>query len=223
MPYRKTLLVNNHYYHIFNHSLRKASIFGNLGNPARAMNLMDYYRFIKIPTSYSLFLKFPRKYQLDLLKKLKKEGEKKVEILSFCLMPNHYHLLLKQKVKNGIKDFISAFQNGYAKYFNIKNEKEGPVFRGRFKAKTVSSDYQLLHLSRYIHLNPYSSNIVKNLNSLLTYAWSSLSEYLAQEKGFCQPEIVLNQFKNPKTYKEFVLNQADYQKELESIKHLIPE
>lgn len=221
MPYRKILFVNNYYYHIFNHALGKISIFGNLGSPTRVISLMDYYRFIKIPTSYSRFLKFPRKYQLDLLKKLRKENKQKVEIISFCLMPNHYHLILKQVKKDGIKNFTESFQSSYAKYFNIKNEKVGPVFRGRFKAVLISDDMQLLHLSRYIHLNPYSSGFVKKLEKLVSYSWSSFAQYLGLDEGFCHSKIILNQFKNPADYKKFVFDQADYQKELETIKHLI--
>lgn len=220
MPYRKSLFVNNYYYHVFNHSLGKTSIFGNLGSPTRAMSLMNYYRFIKIPTSYSLFLRFPRKYQLDLLKKLKKEKKQKVQIISFCLMPNHYHLILKQLEKDGIKNFAANFQNSYAKYFNIKNEKIGPVFRGRFKAVLISDDMQLLHLSRYIHLNPYFSGFVKKIEKLVSYSWSSLGQYLGLDEGFCHSKIILDQFKNPADYKKFVFNQADYQRGLEKIKHL---
>jgi len=82
----------------------------------------------------------------------------------------------------------------------------------------------LVHVSRYIHLNPYSSFVVKDLKDLEKYLWSSLSEFLAPEKGgICQKEMILNYFKTPEAYKEFIFDQADYQRKLDQIKHLLLE
>ena len=214
------VFVKNHYYHVFNRGFRKKSIFDLQGSPTRVLSLLNYYRFKNHPTSYSLFLKLTPKLRSAMLQKMEKRKNFLVDIVAFCLMPNHFHLLLKERGGNGIRQFTSKVQNGYAKYFNTKNKRTGPVFQGRFQAVLIKSDYQLLHLSRYLHLNPYSAKIVKSLPALLDYHWSSLPQYLDQEKGFCQPEIVLKQFKNRSDYKKFLLDRADYQKNLESIKHL---
>jgi len=173
--------------------------------------------------SFSKFLKLPSKHQEKILAILKKKKDLLVEIIAFCLMPNHFHLLLEQIQRNGIKIFVGNFQNSYAKYFNKKNERIGPLFKGRFKSVLVGSDSQLLHLSRYIHLNPYSSGIIKEKKELISYPLSSFGEYIGQNTGFCKPKIVLDQFKTPADYKKFVFDQADYQKRLETIKHLILE
>lgn len=220
MPYRKIDLVNNCYYHIFNHSFNKQSIFGNQGYPLRILNLWNYYRFNNPPFSYSKFNDLPLKLQHSFIHKLKRKKNYLVEIIAFCLMPNHYHLLLKQKQTNGIRNFISNSQNGYAKYINIIKEKTGPVFQNRFQAILITSNEQLIHLSRYIHLNPYSSGIIQLKSQLIDYPWSSLPEYLKGKKGICNPKIILDQFKNIKDYQDFVFNQADYQKQLDLIKHL---
>lgn len=118
---------------------------------------------------------------------LRKEGEEQIEILGFCLMNNHYHFLLKQKTQNGISRFISNLQNGYAKYFNIKTERTGPLFQPMFQSVRIATDEQLLHVSRYIHLNP-STGYVVEINKLGEYPWSSLSCYLkksADGLSFC--------------------------------------
>ena len=220
MPYRRTHLFNNYYYHIFNRSFKKASIFDSYGNPSRALELLQYYRFKNIPMSFSRVLKLSSEHQEKIFSSLEKKKDLLVEIIAFCLMPNHFHLLLEQIQRNGIKTFIGNFQNSYAKYFNKKNERVGSLFQGRFKSVLIGSDSQLLHLSRYIHLNPYSSGIVKKRSELMSYAWSSFSEYIGKDTGFCKPKIILDQFKTAADYKEFVFDQADYQKKLEEIKHL---
>ena len=83
-------------------------------------------------------------------------------------MPNHFHLLLKQTIDNGISHFLSKFTNSYTKYFNTKYNRVGPVFQGVFKSVHIESDEQLMHLSRYIHLNPVVSAVVEKQN-LLSY------------------------------------------------------
>ena len=100
-------------------------------------------------------------------------------------------------------------------------ERIGHLFQGQFKAVKIDSEEQLLHISRYIHLNPYSSAVVKDLNALQKYEWSSLPEYLNKVLFcLCSKKNIIGNFKNKESYKKFVLDNADYQKELENIKHL---
>jgi len=116
---------------------------------------------------------------------------------------------------------LYPLQNSYTKYFNFKRKRIGSLFQGIFKAIRVETDEQLIHLSRYIHLNPYSSYIVKSIKDLKTYPWSSLPDYLGKQKyPFLKKKFILDFFKSKRDYQEFVFNQADYQKELEKIKHL---
>jgi putative transposase len=132
-------------------------------------------------------------------------------------MPNHFHLLVKQKANAGISTFTSKLTNSFTKYFNTKNDRVGPLFQGQFKAVLVESDEQLIHLSRYIHLNPLASNLVKNLDS---YEWSSLPAYGGKAEGsFVSTKNILSYFSDEADYKKFVLNQAEYAKSLERLKH----
>ncbi|MBN1262974.1 MAG: transposase [Candidatus Pacebacteria bacterium] len=157
----------------------------------------------------------------NLKKELRKKKDFLVEIVAYCLMPNHFHLLVKQAKDRGIRNFITKSCNSYSHYFSTKYKRKGPLFEGRFKAIRVETEEQLIHLSRYIHLNPYSSYLVKNFKKLAAYPFSSLPEYLNNIKDpICQKEIVLSYFSGFEDYKKFVFRQAEYQRELGKIKHL---
>ena len=135
-------------------------------------------------------------------------------------MPNHFHLLLKQATNTGISRFVSKFCDSYSKYFNIKHDRVGPLFQGPFKAVRVESEKQLIHLSRYIHLNPIASFLIKE-SELDSYPWSSLPEYLAPlGNTLSNPRFIGELFKSPSKYRDFVHNHIDYAQKLEHIKHL---
>jgi putative transposase len=136
-------------------------------------------------------------------------------------MPNHFHLLLKQIGDSGISKFLSNFQNSYTRYFNVKHERDGSLFLDQFKAIRIESDEQLLHVSRYIHLNPYTGFVIKSEKELETYPWSSYTEYFLDKPRIIEKDILLSFFDSKSSFKKFVFNQADYQKRLKEIQHLI--
>ena len=138
-------------------------------------------------------------------------------------MPNHFHFLVRQLSANGISTFMSRLQNSYARYYNIKQKRLGPLFQSRFKAVLVESEEQLIHVSRYVHLNPFSSSVVKDLKELREYKWSSLTEYLTQIPEICELKVLSSILGSPDKYWQFIANQADYQKKLDQNKHLIIE
>ena len=136
-------------------------------------------------------------------------------------MPNHFHFLIKQLKDGGITEFVSKLSNSYTKYYNTKYNRVGPLLQGEFKAVLIESDDQLIHVSRYIHLNPIASFLVKDLKN---YRWSSYPEFTGEIKdGFCAKEEILSFFKSPKDYEKFVLDQVDYAQKLELIKHQLLE
>lgn len=134
-------------------------------------------------------------------------------------MPNHFHFLLKQIAEDGISNFLSKFTNSYTRYFNTKHQRVGPLFQGAFKAVHIETDEQLIHLSRYIHLNPVSSIVIPK-KDLLTYPWSSLPAYIHSNTRIVNTVPVLNHFSSVEDYKLFQLDHISYAKELEKIKHL---
>lgn len=217
---RKLIFANDEIYHVFNRGIEKRPVFTNKWELDRAIVTLNFYRFAKLPIKLSKFLVLPQKKQQELLKTVEKNNEKLIEIISFCLMPNHFHLMLKQKIENGISIFVSNFANSYTKYFNTKHDRIGPLFQGIFKAVRIESDEQFIHVSRYIHLNPVSSFLIKP-ESLETYKWSSYIEFVGNlNRGFVNKDAILDLFSSRAAYKKFVLDQIGYAQQIELIKHL---
>lgn len=224
MPRRKYPLVTGKIYHVFNRGITNLDTFNTPSEYKRAILTLDYYNNSSNKLKFSRFLSQTDRQRRFYLENIKGIAEPQVDIICYCLMPNHFHLLLLQKQNLGISNYLGLFQNSYTRYFNTKNERSGPIFRGRFKSVLVQTDEQLLHVSRYIHLNPYTSDVVDSLYSLKTYPWSSLPDYLNMtKKALVNREKILAFYKNLDSYKKFVLNHADYQKSLEKIKKIIPE
>lgn len=221
MPGREIPLVTNQFYHVLNRGVDSQPIFSSKRDYQRMWESIFYYQNQKPFLSYSHFLRLPTKQWAEFLERLRAESKFLVEIVALSLLPNHFHLLLKQTKENGISLFMANISNSYTRYFNTKNERTGHLFQGKFKAVIIETNRQLLHVSRYIHLNPYSSYLVKNFSQLRTYPYSSLPEYLGiSSTNFFQKEIILGQFKSIPAYQKFVFDQADYQRSLEQIKHL---
>ena len=217
---RKVVFANGEYYHVFNRGVEKRPTFITKYEFLRAVDSMSFYRYGNLPIRYSRYLALDKDKKAEFLKGLD-ESNLQVEIIAYCLMGNHFHFLLKQTKENGIVKFMAKFTNSYTKYFNTKRERVGPLFQGVFKAIHIGSDEQLLHLSRYIHLNPVLGFITR-IDELADYLWSSYPEYIGKTSiGMINKTEVLNFFKNPSEYEEFVLNQADYLVKSKKIEHLM--
>lgn len=220
MSYRKVILATEQIYHVYNRGVEKRSIFLTRRDYLRFMDLINYYRFANCPIKYSYFKLLSNKAREETLQNLEDVSQKLVEVLAFCLMPNHVHFLLKQLKDNGISKFMAKITNSFSHFFNIKQERVGHLFQGNFKAVRIESDEQLIHVSRYIHLNPVASYII-DFDELENFEYSSYPEYMNKKKGFCETQTVLSYFKNRQDYKRFIGDQADYARRLEAIKHLI--
>ena len=219
MPYRSTPLVTGEYYHIFNRGVAYQPVFTNKRDYQRFLLALHYYQFINIPIRLSKFLQIPEEDRTKLFVEVTNSPDKIVDVVAYCLMPNHFHFLLKQTKEDGISKFLRLVINSYVKYYNTKYKRVGSLFQGVFKVVRVETDEQLLHLSRYIHLNPLVSYVVKE-EEFLSYPWSSLQEYL-NIPLLSTPSPVLNFFSQNQPYLNFVLDQINYGKELEKIKHLL--
>ena len=206
MARRQPALVTGEIYHVFNRGVEKRKIF--LGD-------WDYKHFLESSTHYQIFdKKLSRKYPLN---PKNTSHQKLVEILSYSLMPNHFHLLLKQTIDNGISTFMGRVQNSFTKYFNIKNDRVGHLFQGAFKAVRIENDEQLVHVSRYIHLNPLVSKMTGNIKN---YRWSSYPIYIGKGNNeVISTKDILDLFPGG-DYERFVLDQADYARSLEQLKHI---
>ncbi len=220
MPGRITPLVNDQIYHVFNRGINHQPTFLDRLEYKRAKLIIEYYRFANLPVKLSKYLTLSNDDRTKIMNNLRKENDRLIDILAFCLMPNHFHLLLRQIKNNGISRFMGNIQNSYTRYANTKNERDGSLFLDQFKAKLITTDEQLIHVSRYIHLNPYTSYVIKSLDDLLEYPWSSLPEYLKNKPLICEIDTIMSFFKTARSYQDFIKNQADYQRELGKIQHL---
>jgi len=211
MGLRKTTLVTGEYYHILNRSIRGLPIFKGKRENELFLEAMKYYLQSEPPIRFSIYRLSKDRYQIDLKNPL-------VTMLNFCLMPNHFHFTLRQEKDAGIRKFIQRLTNSFSHYFNIKYKNRGPLFEGNFKAIHLETDEQLIHLSRYIHLNSVSGYLVENPED---YPYSSYRVYLNKDvSDFIDSSPIIGQFSSPEAYKKFVQAQKDYQRELERIKHL---
>jgi REP element-mobilizing transposase RayT len=186
--------VAGEYYHIYNRGVEKIDVF---------RDERDYRRFLK---SLAEFNTSESAYKIDRAnrKGLNVDEKPYVEIIAYCLNPNHFHLLLKQVVESGISEFMRKLGTGHTMYFNKRHDRSGVLFQGKFKSRHVKSNNQLLYLSAYINCNSEIHEIAKAEK----YKWCSFGEYLSREKILCNKEIVLSQFRNAEEYKNFCEENA---------------
>ncbi len=224
MPGRKIPLTTDSFYHVYNRGVAKMRVFANETEYKRMTDLINYYRFVNLPCKYSAFLDFPSKRQQTIMDGLYSKSEVLVYVHVFVLMPNHFHFLLEQKKENGISKFMADVTNGLTKYINIKKDRVGPLFQGTFKSVLIETNEQFIHVSRYIHLNPYTDKLVNSIGELLLYPYSSLPNYCGKSHyDFVRTETVMSDFKDKNAYQTFVLNQRDYQRKIGLLKKLVLE
>ena len=182
--------VEEGYYHIYNRGVEKRKIF---------LDEQDYKVFLKY---LKLYLAPPGKLPIrkvsignntfQTVPRPLKNYYDKVKLLSYCLMPNHFHLLIKQTDKKSIELFMRSLATKYSVYFNKKYNRVGSLFQGPYKAVLASDDIYLLHLSRYIHLNP-------GKDSPYRMAYSSYPEYLQKRNtSWIYTKDILSHFKTAK-------------------------
>ena len=225
MPRRKIPLINGEIYHVFNRGIDHRTTFSSTREYQRALITILFYQFQQQGYKIASFFNLQKTSQQQMLSCLSQSFRN--QVLAYCLMPNHFHLLLRQETENGISSHLKEFQNSYTRYFNIRHERQGPLFSTQFKAVRIETENQFLHVSRYIHLNPYSSKIIKNKGEIFTYPWSSCHSYTNHKPSVHSPhypilntEILDTHFKSAKNHQQFILDNADYQRHLKQIQHL---
>ncbi|MFA6532433.1 MAG: transposase [Patescibacteria group bacterium] len=204
-------------WHIFNKSIANFGIFSDLNNSYRFINTFSYYNNKSTLESFSKFLGKNSKYKNE--KIIYPKDNSLCKILSYCIMPDHYHFLLKVLEDSSLSQFINNVENSFTRYFNIKFDRKGPLWQSAFKSVEIGSNTQLLHVSRYIHLNPTTSQLVDKPEDWI------FSSY----KDFITDKNLLNDFTKEISiddvgdYKQFIENNIEYQRELKRIRKLILE
>lgn len=199
----------NSYYHIYNRGVAKQSIF---------IDKQDYKNFL----SYlKVYLTQPDENLTAFPSRKLKNYYQELTLLSYCLMPNHFHLFVFQKETNTMPSFLQSIITKYSMYFNKKYKRVGPVFQGRYKAVMVKDENQFIYLSKYIHRNPL--DIITSRPNLDAYRYSSYLNYLGLiNQLWVDTTDILSYFSklNPgAAYKNFV-EETD-ERDLLTIKDLV--
>ncbi len=198
MPRRNVLRLDapESYYHVYARGVSKRKIF---------LDEQDYLTFLQILERYLSSeevrdkngISYPNFYN-------------KVDLLAFCLMPNHYHLFLYQRQQKTLTSLMQSIMTSYSRYFNKKYKRTGPLFESRFRASLITDDSYLQHITRYIHLNP---------KRWRDYEYSSLPYYLQRDTvSWLRPERVLELFPNPIAYEKFVADYEENKKLMDILK-----
>jgi len=172
-------------YHIFNRGVDKRDIFSDDSDRQRFLACLYHFNDTAQVRNIDRVC--------DIQSRTNDDREKLVEILAFSLMPNHFHLLVKPLVEDGVSEFMKKLGIGYTHYFNIKNERSGSLFQGKYKFVQVEDDKQLSYIPFYIHFNPaeliepqWKNRIIHDRNRLISflrsYQWSSLGDYLGYNR-----------------------------------------
>lgn len=184
----------NNYYHAFNRGVEKRTIF---------IDEQDYFFFLSLLARYLGDEEVRNSSGI-----LYANYSESVELLAYALMPNHFHLLFYMKDDDGLRELMHDISTSYARYFNDKYKRVGPLFQGRFKASLIIQESYLQHISRYIHLNP---------KDWRTNPYTSLPYWLGEKHAaWLTPDRLLPE--SPHQYLAFVEDYQDYKRTLDAIK-----
>lgn len=204
------LYVKKGYYHLYNRGVEKRTIFEDTQDYGVFLSYLKEYLLPKDEISLRGRLADPMTSPMEksaILKALRLNNfSEEITLLAYCLMPNHFHLLIHQRSAEAIDGFMNSLATRYTMFFNKKYKRVGPLYQGVYKAVLVQTDEQFLHLSRYIHRNPLSLQGVAL--QTLSQQSSSYADYLGRRKtAWIHPETVLSYFSaiNPTlSYRNFV-------------------
>jgi len=210
-------------YHVTNKSIAGFKIFNDEKDYERMMMAILYYQHAELQIALSHFLRSEKIKNISSFKESVRlfQNEKLVGIISYNTMPTHPHLMLEQLKKDGISIFMNNVLNSYTRYFNIKHKRKGPLWEGRSQKALIESDDLLLHITRYIHLNPVTAHLV---NKAEYWPCSSYKEYISNvpdNKRVCNYRHLLDI--EYREYKKFTEDQISYQRSLAKIKNLVLE
>lgn len=199
MPGRNTIKIDvaESYYHVYARGLNKEKLF---------LDESDFVFFLSLLKRY-----LSSEPSLSGRGLVYESLSEHIQLHTYCLMENHFHLLLFQKTQGTMSSLMRRVMTSYSGYFNRKYQHRGPVFESRYKASRVISDDYFLHISRYIHLNP---------RNWKKYKYSSISHYLANYMSdWLQTESVLGMHSSISGYQQFLEDYEQKHQDLEYIKH----
>jgi len=192
---RVKVFIENAHYHVYNRGVEKRDIF--LDDQDYRVFLSFIKAYLSPPASSLVVHPITQVTGSDPVRlRLLKSFVGEISLLAYCLMPNHFHLLLWQSPRDAMTRFLRALCTSYVMYFNKKYKRVGTLFQGIYRAAYVDEDAYLLHLSRYVHLNPFELTGSDPV-SLIGYPYSSYAYYLGRKKAhWINPSPVLGFFQS---------------------------
>ena len=189
------------YYHVYNRGVDKQPIFKEEDDYWYFLSLFKRHLSLEVETNSA-------GYQF-------KNYKNEVELIAFCLMPNHYHLLCYLKDPNGLRRLMQSVMTAYTMYFNKKYNRVGSLYQGIFLAAHVSTDEYLWHVSRYIHLNPVDIDV-----DFRMYPYSSIDYFIGSKRAaWINAERLVETEVERQRYAEFVADYNEMHQQLHAIKH----
>ncbi len=202
MSIRKIRFSTDEFYHIYNRGIDRRVIFEDS---------QDFFKFLQIIDLFNQENSLGGVPQYKYSKKIKNGGKASmlVEVVAFCLLPNHFHFILRQNIEGGISKFMQKIGTGYTMYFNKKNKRNGSLFQGKFKAKHIGTQEYLNRLSVYVNLNFKVHKIKRDESGRNNKYRTSLPEYIKNMKtNLCTTGYILDSFtRDKKEYEQFANRQ----------------
>jgi len=192
---RIKVYISDTFYHLYNRGWNRTKIF---------LDDEDYYYFESL-----LMRHLSQKPMLDGKGREYKWLRDSIQLNAYCLMPNHFHMLVYQTEEHAISQLMSSVLTAYTMYFNKKYKRRGSLFESTYKAVPILNDSQLMHITRYIHLNH---------SSYRTWQYSSYNDYLRMSRDWLVTTSILELFSSKSAYEEFVTDYEESQRERETIK-----
>lgn len=210
MSIRKVSLASGEYYHVYNRGNSKQKIFHDTEDYFRFMSMMYACNSIN---NFRIFTLAKNESPYDF-----ERGCQIISIGAYCLMPNHFHILITQNDEKGISKFMQKLSTAYSMYYNKKYKRTGGLFEGKFKSEHLSNDRYLKYLFSYVHLNPIKliqkdwkevgvKNKRESLEYLQNYKYSSYLDYLGIKR-------IQNKILNIGSFPKYFPNKKLFQAEI---------
>ncbi len=199
------------YFHVYNRGNGKQKVF---------LDEQDY-KFFLYRLRENLFPEYLEKNIQNLPSRYHRQSLPKnaFTLVAYCLMPNHFHFLIRQNGDTPVSELLKKLLTSFAKFFNKKHGKVGSLFEHKFRAVLVADESYLLWLSAYIHQNPHTAGLVDNLDD---WPYSSYPDYIGQRSGIlCSKGLILSRFSNETDYKDFVERSFEKIKQRKEVEKLL--
>lgn len=219
------------FYHVFNRGVEKRDVFVDDEDHLRFTHDLYEFNDEDLVVNFGHFIDsqvikgFPIDEAIQNFREMVRSKKRKllVDIICFCLMPNHFHLVVRPLVKNGLSIFMQKLGTGYTKYFNHKYQRVGSLFQGTYKAKRIPDDIYFMHCTGYVHRNPLDLMPFDGKrkgrrfressgNFLRKFRWSSYPDSIG-EKNFSSVtnmDFLMKMFNNDfQLYEKFVLDWTE--------------